>query len=262
MKYLKLLSIFWKFGVIVETEYRSNFIIHVVETVVKFGTGISVLWVVFSHTSTIGDWNWNQLLVVLGLWFVVSGLVNMIIAPSIKQFMNDVWKGTLDYVLIKPQNHQFMASTRKIEVFQIVDMLVGMTVMIVGITRLSAEVGFQRSLMFAVTLVSGTVIIYSFWLALGALSIWVVKLENIVLVFYAMFEAGRWPTTLYPYWLRYSMIFLVPIALAITVPAEAIVGRLSWMTLAFSCIWALLSFFLSRAFFNFGVRRRYMGASA
>ena len=262
MKYLKLLSIFWKFGVIVETEYRSNFIIHVVETVIKFATGISVLWVVFSHTTTIGEWNWNQLLVVLGLWFVASGMVNMVIAPSMKQFMNDVWKGTLDYVLIKPQNHQFMASTRKVAVFQIVDLLVGMTVMTIGILRLSGSIGVRRSFMFAVTLLSGAVIIYSFWVALGALSIWVVKLENIVLVFYAMFEAGRWPASLYPYWLRYSMIFLVPIALAITVPAEAIIGRLSWITLAFSCAWAVGSFLLSRAFFNFGVRRRYMGASA
>src|SRR5436853_7011857 len=113
--------------------------------------------------------------------------------------------------------------------------------------------------MFAVTLLSGAVIIYSFWVALGALSIWVVKLENIVLVFYAMFEAGRWPTSLYPYWLRYSMIFLVPIALAITIPAEAIVGRLSWTTLVFSCAWAVLSFLLSRIFFNFAVRRQYVG---
>lgn len=262
MKYLKLLSLFWKFGMIVETEYRSNFIIHVVEIVVKFATGISVLWVVFSHTTTVGDWNWNQLLVVFGLWFVISGIVNMVIAPSTKQFMNDVWKGTLDYVLIKPQNHLFMASTRKVEVFQAVDIVVGVTVMSVGIMRLAAKIGIQHSFMFAVTLLSGMAIVYSFWVALGALSIWIVKMENIVLIFYAMFEAGRWPVSLYPYWLRYSMVFLVPIALAITVPAEALIGRLSWTTLIFSCSWAVMMFLLSRAFFNFGVRRRYMGASA
>jgi ABC-2 type transport system permease protein len=262
MKYMNLLSLFWKFGMIVETEYRSNFIIHIFETVIKFLTGISVLWAVLSRTSTIGDWNWNQLLIVLGLWFVMSGMVNMIIAPSMKQFMNDVWKGTLDYVLIKPQNHQFMASTRKVEVFQSVDMLIGLTVMIIGMIRLGATIGMQHAFMFAVTLFCGAVIIYSFWVALGAVSIWMIKMENIVLVFYAMFEAGRWPATLYPYWLRFSMIFLVPIALAITVPAQAIIGRLSWMTLLFSCLWAVLTFTASRAFFNFGVRHRYMGASA
>jgi ABC-2 type transport system permease protein len=77
-----------------------------------------------------------------------------------------------------------------------------------------------------------------------------------------MFEAGRWPTTLYPFWLRYSLVFLVPITLAITVPAEAIVGRINWTIVLFSCGWAVVVFLLSRAFFRYGVRRRYMGASA
>jgi len=262
MRQLELFKLFLRFGVLSEAEYRFNFLMHLFETLIKFGTGISVLWVVFSSTTSVGGWNWNELLILLGWWFILSGWVNAMIAPSMKQFMNDVWKGNLDYLLTKPGGHQFIASTRKIAVFQAVDMLVGVAVLIIGLVRLHRTVGIEQSVMFAVTLAAGTATLYAFWIALATLSLWVIKLENIVVIFFAMFEAGRWPSTLYPFWLKYSLVFLVPIGLAITIPSEAILGRLHWTVLGFAVLWAALAFYASRRFFVYGVTRRYMGASA
>jgi ABC-2 type transport system permease protein len=262
MKSAQLFQLFWKFGILNEAEYRFNFLLHLFETLIKFGSGISVLWVVFTRTTTIGGWNWDELLVLLGWWFILSGLVNMVLAPSMKQFMNDVWKGNLDYLLTKPVNHQFMASTRKVVVFQIVDMLVGIVVMTIGLVRLRHGFSTQQVLMFAITMIAGSAILYAFWITLATLSLWVVKLENIVVIFFAMFEAGRWPSTLYPFWLKYSLVFLVPIGVAITIPSEALLGRLHWSTLGMAVAWAVLAFYLSRRFFRYGVTRKYMGASA
>jgi ABC-2 type transport system permease protein len=260
--YTRLFKLFLRFGLLNEAEYRFNFLMHLFETLIKFGTGISVLWVVLSRTTSVGGWNWYELLILLGWWFILSGLVNAMVAPSLKQFMNDVWKGNLDYLLTKPGGHQFIASTRKIAVFQSVDMLVGLVVLIIGVSRLGHAVGLTQCLMFAVTLFAGTAILYAFWIALATLALWVIKLENIVVIFFAMFEAGRWPSTLYPFWLKYSLVFLVPIGVAITIPSEALLGRLQWTTLALTVLWAAVAFYAARRFFVYGVTRRYMGASA
>jgi len=262
MKYFELLRLFFRLGFLSETEYRINFYLHVFETIMKFFTGIGVLWAVFSRTRLVGGWTWNELMVVMGLWFCVSGLVNMVVAPSIKQFMTDVWRGTLDYVLTKPENHQFMAITRKVVVFQFVDIGIGVAILTTSLIRLGATIGPRQAVMFMLSLFSGGVILYSFWVVLGTLAIWAVKLENLVLVFFAMFEAGRWPSGIYPFWLRYSLTYLIPVGLAITIPSQAILGRLHWSTVAISLVVAVLAFFVSARFFDFGVRRRYMGASA
>lgn len=262
MRHLKLLVLFCKLGILSETEYRANLILHLFESMMSFLTGVSVLWVVFSQTNTVGGWHWNELLVLLGLWFVTNGAVNLMIAPSIRAFMHDVWLGGLDYLLTKPQNHQFMASTRKVLIFNVVDIVVGLVVTVVALYRLSPTIGGAEVLKFGLTLLSGATILYAFWIILGTLSLWTVKLENMMLVFYSMFAAGRWPAGLYPAWLRYSLTFLVPIALAITVPAEAIVGRLTWTSVSISVVWAALAFLGARWFFNYAVRYKYMGASA
>lgn len=261
-KYFSLFALFFRLGAIQEAEYRANFVLHSIETLMSLATGLSVLWVVTSQAEVIGGWGWNGLLVVFGLWFVVGGLVNMVVAPSIRQFMHDIWLGNLDFLLVKPQNHQLLASARKVMIFQVVDIAIGLVVLGTGLSRLGATIGLEEAVKFATILAAGAVILYSFWVVLGTLAIWTVKLENLMLVFFSMFEAGRWPAGLYPFWLKYSLTFLVPIVFAITMPAEAILGELPWSSIGLAVGWAVIFFLVSRKFFDYGVRYKYMGASA
>ncbi|MBR1001963.1 MULTISPECIES: ABC transporter permease [Bradyrhizobium] len=262
MKNLKLMMICAKLGAMNDMEYRENFLIHLAESFAALATGISVLWVVYSQTDTIGGWTWNEILVVLGLYYFFSGLVNMVLAPSIRQFMNQVWDGTLDFALVKPFDHQFVLSVQKVMIFQLVDVCTGLVVLVGALIALGADVTLERAAMFAVFLAAGAAILYAFWVALGTIAVWTVKIENVLLIFYSMFEAGRWPVGIYPDWLRYSLTYVVPIAFAITSPAEAVLGKLTWMNaLSTSCI-AIVATLAARAFWNFGVQRHYQGASA
>ena len=56
--------------------------------------------------------------------------------------------------------------------------------------------------MFAIALAAGGAIIYSFWLILATLSFWFVRVENMLVIFQSMYQAGRWPVSIYPPWLR------------------------------------------------------------
>lgn len=117
----------------------------------------------------------------------------------------------------------------------------------------------NRALFFGISLVTAAVIIYSFWAVLATLAFWFIRIENITQVFWAMYVAGRWPVTIYPDWLKWTLTILVPIAFAVTVPAQAVSGRLDGSTLAGAILLALLIF--SRWFWKVGVKF-YAGASA
>ena len=84
---------------------------------------------------------------------------------------------------------------------------------------------------FGVALLIGVVLIYCFWLVIATVAFWVVNMWHAVELFDGVFQTGRWPIGIYPGWLRYSVTFLVPIAFAVTVPAEALTSRLDWETL-------------------------------
>jgi ABC-2 type transport system permease protein len=76
-----------------------------------------------------------------------------------------------------------------------------------------------------------------------------------------MYVAGRWPVGIYPDWLRWILTVIVPIAFAVTVPAEAMTGKLEIETLLASLLLALTLAFVSRRFWLYGIKF-YSGASA
>jgi ABC-2 type transport system permease protein len=134
-------------------------------------------------------------------------------------------------------------------------------VLIFALVRLGEQSGPLEAVEFILMLTSGAVIIYSFFLILATLSFWFVRVENILVIFQSMYEAGRWPISLCPGWLRFGLTFIVPVAFATSIPAEALTGRLnSWTFLGAAGLAALL-FIVARLIWRLGLRR-YSGASA
>ncbi|MGH2628173.1 MAG: ABC-2 family transporter protein, partial [Anaerolineales bacterium] len=103
--------------------------------------------------------------------------------------------------------------------------------------------------------------IYSFWLIITTGAFWVVRMENVIELFQGIYAAGRWPVGVYPGWLRSGLTFLVPVAFAVTVPAEALTNRLTGQSLLTAAALAVLFLGLSRWVWKTGLRR-YSGASA
>src|SRR5262249_23613228 len=166
-----------------------------------------------------------------------------------------------DYALTKAEDAQMLVSVREVRIWQVVDVFSGLIVLAVGLSRISTSVDVPDAAAFAVALLLGAVLIYCFWLFIATVAFWVVNMWTAVELFDGIFQTGRWPVGIYPYWLRVSVTFLVPIAFAVTVPAEALTSRLSWQTLVLALVFAIVLFAGTRRFWRFGLRR-YSGASA
>jgi ABC-2 type transport system permease protein len=175
--------------------------------------------------------------------------------------MEGVRKGTLDFTLTKPADAQLLVSVREVAVWQLVDVALGVVITTIAIVNLGERIGIERAGAFVLVLVAGLAIIYSFLLVLATLAFWLVRLENILVIFGTMYEAGRWPVGIYPPWLQVGLTLVVPVAFAITIPVEALIGRLEPSTMVLAVGLAIAFLVASRAFWKFGLRR-YTGASA
>jgi len=261
MTYLRLLWVHLRLGVMNELQYRTNLIIQLVQSTVGLGTALLGLGIVFSKTDSLAGWRPPELLAIVGVYTLVSGLTQLVIRPSLARFMEDVRLGTLDFMLTKPVDGQVLVSMRQIEVWKLIDVVVGLVVLAVAITQLGASVGAAEAVAFLVALLAGVTIIYSFLLILATCAFWFVRLDNILNIFQSMYEAGRWPIGIYPPWLRTVLTFLVPIGFAITVPTEGLVGRLTSPNLLGAMALAVALPIVARVFWRIGVRH-YSGASA
>jgi ABC-2 type transport system permease protein len=143
----------------------------------------------------------------------------------------------------------------------LVDVLVGTIVLIYAVLQIRAVFGLWHAIAFAVALLLGGLMIYSFWLMLTSSAFWVVRVQEMANLFEGVYAAGRWPVGIYPDWLRNGLTFLVPVAFAVTVPAEALTGRLTPPTLAGAAALAIALLLLARWVFRRGLKQ-YSGASA
>ena len=110
MTYLRLFWLFLRLGMLNELEYRVNFYVQLLQSVVGLATALAGLGVVFSHTDTLGGWRPAELLALLGVYFLVGGASQLVIQPSMQRFMEDVRQGTLDFTLTKPDDAQVLVS--------------------------------------------------------------------------------------------------------------------------------------------------------
>jgi ABC-2 type transport system permease protein len=261
MNYLRLFVVFFRVSLASELAYRVNFFVQLFQSLLSLGISLVGLAVIFSYTDTLGGWRPDEILALVGVYFLVGGMISLIIQPGMEELIDSVRHGTLDFALTKPEDAQFIISIQRVEIWSLIDIMMGLGVLVFALVRMGERVGGWEAGIFILMLLAGGVIIYSFWLILAALSFWFVRVENILTVFQSMFEAGRWPISLYPGWLRYGLTFVVPVAFAVTVPAEALTGRLNWETLLIAVALAVALFIVSRLFWRAGLRH-YSGASA
>jgi ABC-2 type transport system permease protein len=175
--------------------------------------------------------------------------------------MEDVQQGTLDYALTKPADSQVLVSVRNVRIWQLVEVVSGLILLGIGISQVKASVGVLDTVAFLVALGLGAAMLYAFWLVITTGAFWVVRMEHVLELFEGVYQTGRWPIGVYPAWMRYGVTFLVPVGLAVTVPAQAVTSRLHVGLFGAAVVFALALLAFSRWFWRFGLRR-YSGASA
>lgn len=261
MNVARLAWIYLRVGIMNEVQYRLNFFIQILQSGIALATGLVVLNVVFSYTDSLKGWTYPELLAVMGVHILVSGIIKSLIQPNMVRILEGVRDGTMDFVLTKPEDSQLIVSVREVRLWQMVDFVLGAIVLITGVTQLHRTIGWDAAVAFGIALIAGALMIYSFWLIITTGAFWVVRMDHVIELFQGIYQAGRVPVDVYPRALRLSLTFLVPVAFAVTVPAQALTSRLTVGTLVGTVLLAAALLIVSRWVWKFGLRH-YSGASA
>lgn len=260
MRYLRLLGLFVRTELQFELEYRVNLLADLFSLAMIVSTSVAAVLVIFAYTPAINGWTLPQMLVLLGVFYLVQGIGELAFSPSFQRFMEHVRLGTLDFILLKPASSQFLVSVRHFKLTNLGQVLLGVVVVAAGLAQFSSldAAGLAA---FLLALVCGLALVYSLLLVLSTLAFWFVRVENLLAVYEAFLDAGRFPVDIYPGWLRVTMSTVIPIGIAITLPAQAIAGRLDVTGLGLLLLAASAALLLSSLFWRIGLRS-YTGASA
>jgi len=261
MQTVKLLSAFFKVNVQMALAYRADTIVNILLNIMWLGWELLSLSIIFNNTETIGGWDFGELIALLGVFRLVNTMMIALIWPNTEKFNQSIRDGSMDYTLLQPINSMFLVTFSRITVWRIWDLILAIALILVGVNMSGNTTTPFQFVTFILLTVSGAIVIYSLWIMLIALTFWFTKFDNNVTILQALLDSGRYPVTVYPAWLRIIVTFVVPIAVATTVPLQALRGELSGSRVLLFIAIGIASFLVASRVWKAGLRR-YSGASS
>ena len=261
MNTFKLLSAFLKVNIQMALAYRADTIVNILLNIMWLGWELLSLSIIFSNTDTIAGWGFGEIIALLGVFRLVHTLMIAIIWPNTEKFNQSIRDGSMDYTLLQPVNSMFLVTFSRITVWRAWDLVLAFVLIAIGINMSGDTVTVPQFLTFLLLTVSGAIVIYSLWIVLIALTFWFTKFDNNVTILQALMDAGRYPATVYPAWLRIIVTFVVPVAVATNVPLQALRGDLTFGRIIMFLAIGVFSFVIASQVWKRGLKQ-YSGASS
>ncbi len=232
-KALRIWTRYLRASVMREMQYRAHFFGEMASSL-----GEAVLFLVFIETvlgqvGAVGEWDRPAMYVLYGTFLVMIGLAHALIQPNLSRLPEHIRRGTLDVLLTKPVDSQFLLSVQQVNVAAFGDVVAGLGLLIYGLQQAGlpgswGEPGLGafalRVATYLLLLVCGQAVLYAGWLLTVLWAFWAVRLDNIGVLFEAILQVARYPVTAYPPMLRLALYFVLPLAFVVTVPAQVLLG--------------------------------------
>lgn len=223
---LAVLRALWRVNAAEELQYRANFVASLLGTLFWIAMALLTIAIFFRHTNRLGGWDYWEVVVLLGIFNALTGVIEAVLRPGVGRLAEEVRNGTLDLVLARPVDAQLFVSFRRLDLWRFTDVVLGLALAEWALVRLGRVPSAAQLLAFLVAFAAAVAVVYAIWVALMSLAFWFVAVENLSVLFDAVFEGARYPVSAYPGALRFLFVYLIPLAWTTTIPASALVGRL------------------------------------
>ncbi len=265
VKYFRLMGSLARYTLAREMAFRGNFLVKISVEVIWLGIMLAFYETIYGRTSSIAGWSKFDFLFFFGCFFAINGLIEMLFLENCNDFAELVRTGDLDFLLLRPIDEQFLITCRKVDWATAPNVLMGFAVMAIALSKLHWQFDPVRAITFLITFGCGTAIAYSFMLVLTAFSVWMVRNQSLMEMWWLFSSLARYPKEIFrnsiaaP--LGFLFTFILPILLVANVPANAMVRALDPAMVGFTMLATAGLLFASRKFFQHALRS-YRSASS
>lgn len=225
-RYLTLLGVQLRASAAQAAQYRVDFMLGAALSVFWSAAAITPLLVLYSRRTTLGGWTRAEALIVVAFFTGLKGAIQGAIEPSVTNTVEHLRKGTLDFLLLKPADAEFLVSTTRLQPWRATDIGGGLALLAYALHDLGRwpTVGAMAAA-FALVL-AALAILHSLWIMVVSLAFITVKVDNLTFLLGSVYDAARWPASVWRGALSWVFTLVIPLAVMTTYPALAVLGRL------------------------------------
>jgi ABC-2 type transport system permease protein len=254
MKYFRVWRRLAVMSFLLQTESFISSFGYLLGKLVRIGFFLFFLFSIFKHTDALAGYSLQE----VALFFLTFNIVDILAQlffRGVYGIRSLIREGDFDYFLIQPANVLFRVAFQTVDFLDVVTILPVFAITFYLFRRIHMEAPIAHFFLYALLTLNGLVIAFAIHIAVASLAVLTQELENTIWIYRDLMTLGRFPSDIYDPPMRAILTFVVPVAVMVSFPAKAFLGRLSpaWMIQA--GFMAMTSLALSLWFWTFSIRR-------
>lgn len=256
----------WRLNVLTLMEYKANFFIWFLFTIVYHGVALAAIWVILTKFPSLNGWTRTDVFFLYALWMVGHTLNNSLFF-MVGDVPEAVREGRFDRMLVRPLDSLFQIIAQPGQNFPD-DFFVAIVVFGIAAAIVHLQWSVLVALLVLMTALSAAVIDGAVQLVIATLSFWVVRLDALRWVVMSLEnDFTRFPLSMYNRAVRIILGYVFPFAFMNYFPATVLLHKtadaaqfnpaLGWMAPLVAASWGAASL----GFWRMGLNR-YQGTGS
>ncbi|SRR5258706_641989 len=260
-RYLKLYWYFLIQYLKILTEYRLNFFIGAVSTIILQAGALTAVWVVMRQIPSLNGWSFDEVLLVYGLLTLSESIMHM--------FADNLWTvgwqyirtGGFDRFLVRPINPLFHLLADRFCDAGVGEFIIGAALVGISMHNLGIPLTLLNALYIVISVISGAVIFLALNLITATSTFWVVQSIPVTRMVFIMNEFAKYPLSIYNSSIRNLLTWVIPYGFASFYPATYLTGRdfgpMVWLSPVVATVFMIVAYYV----WLFGLRH-YSGTGS
>lgn len=215
---------------------------------------------IVNKTNGLADYSKDQVI----LFFLVFNLVDIITQFFFRGtyfFRQKVVSGEFDFYLLNPMHPLFRALANFTDPLDLITFFPLVLYFIWFLAHSSITMTLQSVILFFVMFILSFLVAFAFHVVVLAIGVITTEVDHTIMIYRDLTQMARIPIDLYAQPARIFLTYLIPIALMLTVPAKALMGLMTPLSVLSSLFFVLCFLFLSLRFWKYSLSQ-YSSASS
>ncbi len=258
LKYIYLWISIFKYSLSRDMEYKTNFIGSLFVDGIYYITWYYFFEIIYSKTEVLGDFYREDILVFLIATFFVDTLY-MMLFDGASHLREHIRTGSLDFILLRPGNSQFLISFRYIRSYTLVSLLVLTIILYNVLSSFHPEsLNISNFLFFILSISMGVLIWYCFEFITSCLTFYFRDFRTGGWLTHEIMKFSMRPDSIYSGFIRKILFTILPMALVASVPARLLLNGLTYQNQKYfisQVIVVIVLFLISRVIWRIGLKK-------
>ncbi len=260
MRYLRYYLLIMKLSYMKSTMYRVDHFLRMIRIIFEFGSTIFFINLLFLRTPSLGGWTKPEIFLIYAIWILVLCLQYFFTSDSIYQSTQDIRKGDLDFLLLKPIDSQFTTSFRNIHVDNIVRIIGAIIIVVFSLNSLNISIFTTNTFLFIFQIISGMIAFYTI-MFMAVIITFKTQGNEQVAILDSLIQIGKYPVDIFPKYLTPLFWSILPVAYFSVLPAKTLLGKIDLVSYVLSIVVPFILLLIVRKLWNLSLRH-YSSASS